>query len=128
MTAPYATAEALRALYPSVADEPESRVSAVLRLASAAIGGACDASAVDADVLELVCCRVAQRMLASPDGAAVKQESWGASPLSGSVTYDVPSGDVYLTSFERRLLGIDGSDCAVTVANWGGASDARADG
>lgn len=128
MTAPYATAESLEALYPSVSAEPAERVAAALRLASAAIAGACDASAVDADVLELVCCRVAQRMLASGDGAGVKQESWGASPFSWSATYDSPTGDVYLTAFERRLLGMEGADCEVAVANWGGSADARADG
>ena len=112
----YAAAADLRALHPDV-DAPDESVDAVLSMVSSAIASLCDASAVDADVLRLVACNAAARALLSSGGPGVQSRSWGASPYSGSVTYANPTGDVYLTSFERRLLGIEGAEMEAAWAN-----------
>lgn len=109
----FATVADLRAAWPSAEALDEGRATALLPLVSAVIAGVCDAGAVDEDVLRLVTCQVTARMLtSSANGLGVTQDSWGASPYSGSVTYANPSGDVYLTAFEKRLLGVD--------ADWSG--------
>lgn len=113
--AAYATAAQFRALHPDV-DAADESVGAALSMVSAAIGALCDESSVDAEVLSLVACNAAARAL-MPGGPGVQSQSWGASPFSGSVTYANPSGDVYLTAFEKRLLGIDGSDMEAAWAN-----------
>lgn len=119
----FATRADLVALHPDLDAVGDERADAVLGMVSAAIASLCDASGVDADVLRLVCCNAAARSLQSGDGAGVQSASWGASPFSGSVTYANPAGDVYLTAFERRLLGIDGADmeagfCCPEPAAW----------
>ena len=115
MATQFATVDDLRAMWPSSEPFDENRALVLLPLVSAAIGASCDAKSVDQDVLRLVTCQVTARMLtSSAGGQGVQSESWGASPYSGSVTYANPSGDVYLTAFERRLLGAD-SDGACYV-------------
>lgn len=101
---PFATVDGLRAVWPDVTDE--GRAQSLLSMVSAAIGSMCDAKAVEPDVLSLVTCQATARMMRSDAGFGVSQESWSASPYSGSVSYANPSGDIYLTSFEKQLLGI----------------------
>lgn len=113
--AAYATAEQLLALHPDL-DSSDESAGAALSMASAAIRSLCDASAVDADVLAMVACNVAARAL-QPGGPGVQSQSWGASPFSGSVTYVNPAGDIYLTAFEKRLLGMEGADMSAAYAN-----------
>lgn len=107
-TDPLATPAELVAAFPSLAGE-EERAEALLPLVSAAVRASCDADAVDADVLRLVTIQATSRMMQAgaeaPIGAA--QTSWTASPYGGSTTFANPTGDVYLTSFERKLLGAD---------------------
>lgn len=117
--ASFADQSDLTAMYPALESEPKARVDAVLANVSAAIAALCDTGSIDGDVLKLVTVRVAARMLQSDDSAGVSQESWAATPFSGSTTYANPSGDIYLTAFEKRLLGIDGTDCEVHFANPG---------
>ena len=106
---PYATVEDLKAAWPSYDESKAARAEYLLGFASAAIAAMCDAGRVDASVLRGVTCQAVVRMMQSDgESAGVTQESWGASPYSGSVTYSNPSGDLYLTAFEKRLLGIDG--------------------
>ncbi|WP_050341807.1 Gp19/Gp15/Gp42 family protein [Olsenella sp. oral taxon 807] len=86
----------------------EGRARALLSAVSAAIRASCDVATVDPEVLRLVCCQATARMMqAGESGQGVTQESWAASPYSGSVSFANPSGDLFLTAFERRLLGID---------------------
>lgn len=100
----FAEVSDLSAVCPDIQDE--SRAEAVLSMVSAAISALCDAGSVDCEVLRLVTCQATARMLRSDAGYGVQSESWTASPYGGSVSYANPSGDVYLTSFEKQLLGI----------------------
>lgn len=117
MASPLATLGEFMASHPSLSDAGDASVERKLSEASAVIRALCDAESVDPEVLSTVCCNMAARALQSTETAGVSQESWGASPYSGSVTYANPTGDLYLTAFERRLLGIDGADMGVAWAN-----------
>lgn len=114
--AQHASLDDLRALWPG-GHLDEGRAKAVLALVSPAVDALCasggvDPSGVGADVLRLVTCQAATRMLmASESGFGVAQESWGASPYSGSTSYANPTGDIYLTKTERQLLGLDDGWC-----------------
>lgn len=109
---PYATTEDLAVVWPGYSDDDEARANALIAMVGAALDRLCDTADTPADVLKLVTCRVVSRMLPSDDTAGVQSESWSATPFGGSVTFANPSGDIYLTSFERTLLGIDGCDMA----------------
>lgn len=65
-----------------------------------------DGDAGQAAALRSVSCSVVRRALSCGDGAAVSQESVTTGPFSKQRTYANPTGDLYLTKQERRLLGI----------------------
>lgn len=114
--AQHASIDDLKALWPGGALD-ETRAGTVLQLVSSAIDALCasegvDPSGVGADVLRLVTCQAATRMLMASDaGFGVTQESWGATPYSGSTSYANPTGDIYLTRTERQLLGLGAPTC-----------------
>lgn len=106
----YATVEQLAAAWTGYEPGMEGVARSALSFASAAISSMLGGRSVDPDLLRGVTCRVVARMLQSTELGGVTQESWTASPYGGSVSYANPTGDIYLTAFERRLLGIDGGD------------------
>ncbi len=114
--AQHASLDDLKELWPGSSLD-EARAGAVLPLVSSAIDALCLSGGVDPydvsnDVLRLVTCQAATRMLmASESGFGVTQESWGATPYSGSTSYANPNGDIYLTKVERQLLGLDSEWC-----------------
>lgn len=61
-----------------------------------------------AELLKMVCCdMVARSMSASSfDAFGVSQTAITAGPYTQSFSYSNPSGDMYLTKLEKRLLGI----------------------
>lgn len=107
----HASLDDLKELWPGGSLD-EARAGVLLQLVSAAIDSMCtsdgiDPESIDADVLRLVTCQAATRMLMTSDaGYGVTQQSWGASPYSGSSSYANPTGDLYLTKTEKDLLGI----------------------
>lgn len=109
--AQHASLDDLKELWPGSSLD-EARAGALLPLVSAAIDSMCtsdgiDPESIDADVLRLVTCQAATRMIMTSDaGYGVTQQSWGASPYSGSASYANPTGDLYLTKTEKDLLGI----------------------
>lgn len=117
MASPLAALGDFRASHPALDVVEDAPVERKLAEASAVIRALCDADAVDPEVLSTVCCNMAARALQSADSVGVASESWGASPYSGSVTYANPTGDLYLTAFEKRLLGIDGAEMTACWAN-----------
>lgn len=64
-----------------------------------------------AALLKTVCCNMVIRAMSATgsDMFGVSQSSITAGPYSQSQTYLNPSGDMYLTKMEKRLLGISGS-------------------
>ena len=102
----FANPEDLKLVWSGYSELDESRATALLSLVSSVICSQANTDEIEPDILKLVTCRVVSRMLQSDGMPGVTQESWGASPYSGSVSYANPSGDIYLTKFEKDLLGI----------------------
>ncbi len=120
---PFATVDDLAAAWLGYDRDKEGAAKAALSFISAALRTMCDTANIDNDILKGITCRVAIRMLKAGDGVGVSQESWTASPFGGSVHYANPTGDIYLTAFEKALLGISGGDMSVTWVMLGGDSD-----
>lgn len=61
-----------------------------------------------AAVLKTVCCNMVIRAMSATDSDAfgVSTSSMTAGPYSQSFNYANPSGDMYLTKTEKRLLGV----------------------
>ena len=92
----------------------ESRASVLLDDATAMLSQLVDVRDNDAEqaaLLKAVCCNMVIRVM-----SATESENFGASnmsmlagPYQQSWTYANPSGDMYLTKYEKRLLGITSS-------------------
>lgn len=72
----------------------------------------------DLPARKVVACRMVRRvMVAGVTLPGVSQQSQSAGALSASFTFANPSGDMYLTKADRRLLGC-GQQRAFTVSMW----------
>lgn len=60
------------------------------------------------ELLKMVCCDMVIRAMSATaaDAFGVSQTSMTAGPYTQSFSYSNPSGDMYLTKLEKRLLGI----------------------
>lgn len=111
---PFATLDELETRY-RVLDADESKravallddASFVLRrefeLAGVEINAADE---IQAHNLSAVCCSMVKRVLANGVAGDYKQYSQTAGSFNEQYTFANPQGDIYLTSQERRLLGI----------------------
>lgn len=105
----YATLQDYEARYGAQA-QPE-RVATLLGDASALIDALPGFKARPGDAaqeanLTRVACSIAHRSMTSGDFDGVKQYSQTAAGYSAQLTYANPSGDLYITSAERRSLGV----------------------
>lgn len=100
--------------HPSVADQYDARINALLDDAAAIINAElADAGvAVDEDDetqaqnLLAISCEMVARSVGSDGGLGVSSLTQMAGPIQQSVSYANPNGDMYLTASERRRLGI----------------------
>ena len=87
-----------------------SRADVLIDDASAILSRLVDVDPNDegqAYLLKSVCCNmVIREMSAEADMFGVSQTSMTAGPYTQSMSYASPSGDMYLTKLEKRLLGI----------------------
>ena len=62
-------------------------------------------------LLQLVCCNMVIRAMSATeaDSFGASNMSMTAGPYTQSWTYSNPTGDMYITKFEKRLLGISSS-------------------
>lgn len=111
----FATVEDLEKRWRRLSESEKGRASVLLEDAAALISRACRASGVDVDdddecfqqALKAVSCSVVSRAMSAPvDGPTVSNTSQTAGPFSQSFTYSNPGGDLYLTSSERKELGV----------------------
>ena len=111
----FATVEDLEARWRPLSEAEKGRASVLLDDATALVSRACGASGVDFEggdecfqqALKAVTCSVVARAMSAPvDGPTVSNTSQTAGPFSQSFTYSNPGGDLYLTSSERKELGI----------------------
>lgn len=111
---PFATPDDLASRWRELGDGDRKRAETLLGDASAMLAtemGRCgvridEEDEVQASLLCLVCCSMVRRAMASETYADVKSKSLTAGPYSGQVTFANPTGNMYITSDERRLLGI----------------------
>lgn len=110
----FATPADLASRWREIGDGERDRAETLLGDASAMLAaemGRCgveidETDEVQAQLLCLVCCSMARRAMASEEFADVKSKSITAGPYSGQVTFANPTGNMYVTADERRLLGI----------------------
>lgn len=112
---PFASPEDLEERWRPLEPSEEARAKALLADATALMMREMAASGVEVDegdevqaqALKAVCCAVVRRCMGAPiDGPTVSNTSQTAGPFSQSFTYSSPSGDMYLTSGEKRELGV----------------------
>lgn len=120
---PFATIEDYEARFGDVPAQEQPAVEQRLSDASVMMAVSMQASGVDyegakpplSDALVVVCCNVAHRAVqASADAYGVTQYSQGAGGYSESFTYANPSGDMYMTKAEKRMLGVGGARIGCT--------------
>lgn len=105
--AAYATAAELEASWRPLTDEERARADALLADASAIIDAELRGRPADQLVASVVARSMARRAMASPGSqSGISAASMGAGDYSESWTYANPTGDLYLTGSERRMLGI----------------------
>lgn len=123
----YATVDDLAARWKELSSAEEDMASALLDDAAVmlrAIIPDLDArladERLDADVLSLVSCRMVRRAMSAPAGfEGVSAFNQGAGPFSQSVSFANPSGEMWVSRAERRMLGLGGGG-AFTVDLLGG--------
>jgi hypothetical protein len=94
--------------------DEQSRAAVLIDDASAMLDALVNVDTSDDEQLELlkmVCCNVVIRALSATtsDAFGVSNASMTAGAYSQSWTYANPSGDMYLTKLEKRLLGVTNS-------------------
>ena len=112
----FATVEQLQTRWRMLDADEQECASVRLMDASVLMASEMDRAGVDylapaesfKSVLEMVCCQITMRAIGNDSPMGVSQYSQGAIGLSESYTYANPTGDLYLTKVERKLLGIGG--------------------
>lgn len=92
----------------------EARATVLLDDASAMLSSLVEVDAGDAAqaaLLKTVCCSMVIRAMSAveSDMFGVTQQTMTAGPYTQMRSFSNPSGDMYLTKMERRLLGVSGS-------------------
>lgn len=104
---PFATPDDLAARWHALTQEETERARTLIVDAGDLIMTQCprwrEASAA---TLRRVCCAMVKRAMLASDRAGVSQSTQTAGSFSESMSYSNPDGDLYLTSSERKSLGI----------------------
>ena len=98
----------------ALSSDEESRASVLLDDASAILAAFVtvdEDNDEQAELLKIVCCDMVIRAMSATEADAfgASNMSMTAGPYTQSWTYSNPSGDLYLTKLEKRLLGITSS-------------------
>lgn len=105
----YATLEDLEARRGVLDQDEREKAAALLDDAAVILDGlvTVDGSEEQEMLLMIVSCNMVSRALsATPDAFGVSSLSTTAGVYSESLQYANPSGDMYLTKLEKRLLGV----------------------
>ena len=111
----FADVSDLQARWRTLSDEESAVAEQLLQDASAMVASQVDVTGRDTYFSELlkiaVCAMVRRAMSASAmDLFGATQQSITAGPYTQQATYDGPSGELYLTKGEKRMLGIGGGE------------------
>lgn len=105
----YATLEDIEARRGALDPDDEEKATALLEDAAVILDAlvVIDGTEEQETLLNLVSCNMVIRALSTtPDAYGVSSLSTTAGVYSESLQYSNPSGDMYLTKLEKRLLGI----------------------
>ena len=107
----YATVDDLEAIWRALSETERERAAALLDYAAAILDAALARCGLTSDGrekgLRYVSCQMVRRAMASgTDAGDYASLSRTAGSFNEQVTFANPSGDMYLTSNERRLLGV----------------------
>lgn len=107
----FADVSDLESRWRELSTEEEARATVLLGDASAMLSALVDVDDEDdeqAALLNMVTCDMVIRAMSatSMDTYGVSQSAITAGPYTQSFSYSNPSGDMYLTKLEKRLLGI----------------------
>lgn len=107
----FAEVSDLEARWRELSETEQAQASVLLEDASAILSSLVVIEDKETEYLELcriVVCNMVQRAMASSanDLFGVTQSSMTAGPYTQSASYSNPTGDMYLTKTEKRMLGI----------------------
>lgn len=105
----YATIDDLETRWRPLSEAEQERAEVLLEDASVYLDAlvTIDGTEEQEAILERVSCSMVQRVMsADVDTFGLSQTSMTAGSYTQSMTFANPSGDFYLTGFEKRLLGI----------------------
>lgn len=112
----YATIEDLEDRYGAIEDaELRARAEVLLEDAATMLDGRVCVDPRDqhqADALRIVSCSMVNRAVAAArdsGGIGLAEATYTMGPFTQTATYANPGGDLYITSGERSLLGLNGS-------------------
>lgn len=114
----YATVAELEARWRTLSTDEQARATVLLADAAVRIDAECPPDAVppsDADARKIVSCEMVKRAMAvGMDGVGVTSVQQGAGPYQETRQFSNPTGDMYLTKADKRLLKCGGAQ-AFTV-------------
>lgn len=126
----FATVAQLESRWRDLTTDEEAQAEVLLEDASAMLAALVDVDEADegqAALLCVVCCNMVHRVMAQSESDAygVSQATMTAGPYTQNVSYSNPSGDFFLTGFEKRLLGVGAPYIgSIPVStDWGGPRD-----
>ena len=107
----FAEVSDIKSRWRSLSDDEKSRAGVLIEDASAMLSALVDVDAADqqqAELLNTVCCNMVIRAMAQSnmDTFGVSQSAITAGPYTQSFSYSNPSGDMYLTKLEKKLLKV----------------------
>lgn len=115
----YATVEDLEARWRTLTADERDRAAVLLEDAAVRLDATCpigdDHSAQDLNARKIVSCEMVKRAMAVAGGIGVTSVQTGAGPYQETTQFANPTGDLYLTKADKRLLGC-GTQKAFTVS------------
>ena len=126
----YADVSDLEARWRTLDESEQARAEALLNDASAMLAASVtvdDADEQQAALLKIVTCNMVQRSMSTGgDMYGVTQQSMTAVGFTQQFSYANPTGDLYITKAEKRMLGISGTGRGRTLM-YGMVGDENAD-
>ena len=107
----FAVVSDIESRWRDLSTDEEARASVLIDDATAMLSALVKVDASDEEqalLLKVVCCDMVIRAMAQSgmDTFGVSQAAITAGPYTQSFSYSNPSGDMYLTKLEKKLLGI----------------------
>ena len=107
----FAVVSDIESRWRELSTDEEARATTLIDDASAMLSALVAVDETDeeqAELLKMVCCNMVIRAMSASeyDAFGASQMSMTAGPYTQQFTYANPSGDMYLTKMEKRLLGV----------------------